>query len=224
MAKNSDYWRRRSEILEEMTNRNAGELTLEIERSFNLAQKRTNEQIEQWYGRFARNNNISLTEARQWLTGKDLAEFKWDVNEYIKYGKEAMLDPVFVKQLENASARFHVSKFEALQLKTQNTVEQLYGQIQQQSGSLFGQIYEDNYYHSAFQLQQGFGIGWDIAALNPAQLESVLSKPWTLDAETFSDRIWTQKQDLLNEVHKQLTQNMILGKSPDEAKIGRAHV
>ena len=121
MAKpNSEYWRRRSEILEEQVNRNAGELTLEIERSFNRAQKEVTEQIEQWYGRFAKNNNISLSEARQWLTGKDLAEFKWDVNEYIKYGKDAMIDPAFIKQLENASARFHVSKLEALQRKIGN--------------------------------------------------------------------------------------------------------
>jgi SPP1 gp7 family putative phage head morphogenesis protein len=215
--KNSDYWRRRAEILEAIKNQNAGNYTIAIERQFNLAQKTLDEQIEQWYERFAKNNEITLAEARQWLTSKDLAEFKWDVTEYIKYGKDAMIDPAFIKQLENASARFHVSKLEALKLKTQATIEQLYGQTAQKTTSLFGKIYEDNYYHTAFTLQQGFGIGWNIAALNPNQIENVLSKPWTLDNKTFSDRLWTQKQSLLTEVHTQLTQNLILGKAPDDA-------
>ena len=214
---NAEYWRRRAEILEAAKNKSAGSYTAAVEQQFNLAQKKIDEQIEQWYGRFAKNNQITLSEARQWLTGKDLAEFKWDVTEYIKYGKDAMIDPAFMKQLENASARFHVSKLEALKLKTQATVEQLYGQTAKQTTSLFGKIYTDNYYHTAFELQKGVGVGWDVASLNPHQIESTLSKPWTLDKQTFSDRIWKQKNDLLSEVHTQLTQNMILGKAPDDA-------
>lgn len=215
--KNADYWRNRAEILEAAKNKSAGNYTAAVQQQFNVAQKKLDEQIEQWYSRFAKNNQITLSEARQWLTGKDLAEFKWDVTEYIKYGKDAMIDPAFMKQLENASARFHISKLEALKLKTQATVEQLYGQTAQQTTSLFGKIYADNYYHTAFTLQQGVGVGWDIASLNPHQIESVLSNPWTLDKQTFSDRIWKQKNDLLSEVHTQLTQNMILGEPPDKA-------
>ncbi len=215
--KNSDYWRKRAEILEAQTNASAGQLTAEVERQFQLANKTLNEQIEQWYGRFAKNNQITLAEARQWLTGNDLTEFKWDVTEFIKYGKEAMIDPALMKQLENASARFHVSKLEALKLKTQMSVEKLYGQTGKQMTSAFGDIYKNNYYHALYEMQQGVGMGWDIAAINEQQLEAVLSKPWTLDKTTFSDRLWKQKQSLVDEVHTQLTQMMITGQSPDKA-------
>jgi SPP1 gp7 family putative phage head morphogenesis protein len=122
-----------------------------------------------------------------------------------------------MKQLENASARFHISKLESLKLKTQMTAEMLYGKMGPRLTSAFEQIYKDNYYHAAFELQQGVNVGWDIAAVNAKQVESVLSKPWTLDKQTFSDRIWKQKQSLINELHTQLTQAAILGKKPDEA-------
>jgi SPP1 gp7 family putative phage head morphogenesis protein len=217
MAKSSEYWRQRAEFLEDAKNRAAGRYTAEIEKQFNLARKTLDEQIEQWYGRFADNNGITLSEARKWLTGKDLAEFKWDVNEYIKHGKEAALNPAFVKQLENASARFHISRLEALKLKTQNTIEQLYNGVQAGSGSLFGKIYKDSYYHTAYELQKGFNIGFDVAALSDKHVESVLSKPWTLDKRTFSDRIWQQKNNLITEIHTRLTQNAILGTPPEEA-------
>jgi SPP1 gp7 family putative phage head morphogenesis protein len=217
MAGNSAYWRRRSELLEAATHEQAGKLTAEIERQFNLAQKAVDEQIEQWYGRFAANNGITLAEARQWLAGKDLAEFKWDVNEYIRHGKDAALNPAYIKQLENASARFHISKLDALKLKIQNTAESLYGQTGQRLTGAFGQIYKDNYYHMVYELQKGANIGWDIAAINQKQVEGVLSKPWTLDKRTFSDRLWTRKQEFIDTLHTQLTQNVILGKPPGDA-------
>jgi SPP1 gp7 family putative phage head morphogenesis protein len=217
MAGNSAYWRRRSELLEAATHEQAGKLTAEIERQFNLAQKAVDEQVEQWYGRFAANNGITLAEARQWLTGKDLAEWKWDVNEYIRHGKDAALNPAYIKQLENASARFHISKLDALKLKIQNTAESLYGQTGQRLTGAFEQIYKDNYYHMVYELQKGANIGWDIAAISQKQVESVLSKPWTLDKRTFSDRLWTRKQELIDTLHTQLTQNVILGKPPGDA-------
>jgi len=217
MMQSREYWRQRSAVLEDAVNRNAGELTLEIEREFNLAQKEITEQIEQWYGRFSRNNNIPLNEARQRLLGRDFAEFRWDINEYIRHGNEVALNPAYIRQLENASARVHVSKLEALQLKTQNTMERLYGRFERKTTSLFSQIYQNNYYHELFELQRGFNIGYDVAALDPRRLERVLSRPWTLDNSTFGDRIWSQKESLLNEVHTQLTRNMLLGKAPDDA-------
>jgi SPP1 gp7 family putative phage head morphogenesis protein len=215
--KNADYWKKRFEILEDSQNRNAARTVSKLEQQFNLAQRTVDDQINAWYGRFADNNAISLAEAKKWLAGKELAEFKWDVNEYIKHGKEAMLDPSYVKQLENASARFHVSKLEALKIQTQNTMERLYGNQADMLDSLMKKNYLDGYYHSAFELQKGVGVGWDIAGIDEKQLEKILSKPWTLDGSTFSDRIWTQKQKLVDEVHTQLTQNMILGKAPDDA-------
>ena len=212
-----DYWKRRAELLEGARHREAGRYTREIERLFNLAQKTLTEQIEQWYARFAKNNEITMSEARQWLKGKDLAEFKWDVHEYIRRGKENAVNGQWMKQLENASARFHISKLEALKLKTRATVEQLYGRTMGNTRSFFGDVYRESYYHTAFEIQKGFSTAWDIASPSVKQIESVLSKPWTLDNRTFSDRIWQHKQGLLSEVHTQLSQNMILGRAPDKS-------
>ena len=215
--KNADYWRRRFEILEDAQNKDATKLLGDIERHFNQAQKTLDDQIYSWYGRFADNNEISLVDARKRLNGKELAEFKWDVNEYIKYGQENALNQRWMKELENASARFHVSRLEALKLQTQQTMEKLFGNQLDAVDNHIKRAYLDSYYHTAYELQKGVGVGWDIAGINEKQLERVMSKPWTLDKETFSDRIWTQKEKLINEVHTQLTQNMILGKGPDAA-------
>ncbi|MCL2386020.1 MAG: minor capsid protein [Defluviitaleaceae bacterium] len=69
----------------------------------------------------------------------------------------------------------------------------------------------DNFYHPIFEVQSGFNIGWDIAGIDETQIESLLRKPWTLDNLTFSDRIWRDKDQLVNELQTQLTQGLITG-------------
>ena len=214
---NQDYWKRRFELLEEAQNQDAQQVLADLERQFMAAQRTLDDQIRVWYQRFADNNQISLADARKWLTGRELAELRWNVQEYIRYGQENALNGQWMKQLENASARFHISRLEALKLQTQNTMEQLYGNQLDAVDSLVKRTYLDRYYRTAYEVQRGVGVGWDIAGVSDKQVASVLSKPWTLDDQTFSDRIWSDKQRLVNEVHTQLTQNMILGKAPDDA-------
>jgi len=213
----ADYWRKRFEILEAAQHKEAVMVLDDIRRQFNMAQKTIEDQIYSWYGRFANNNQIDLAEARRLLNGRELAEFRWDVNEYIKRGQAVALNPEYIRQLENASARFHVSRLEALKIQTQNTVERLYGNQSDAIDALMKKTYLEGYYRSAYEIQRGTGVGWDIAGLNENQIQKIVSKPWTVDKTTFSDRLWTQKDKLIYEVHTQLTQNMILGKAPDDA-------
>ena len=215
--KNSEYWKQRFDIIEAAKNR-AGELVIaDLDNMFMSAQRELGSQISTWYQRFADNNQISLSEARRLLNTRELAEFKWDVKEYIKYGEQAGMNPAWMRQLENASARFHVSRLEALKIQTQNTMEKLFGNQLDAVDSLMKRQYLDGYYHTFYEVQRGFNVGWDIAAVNDGKLEKILSRPWTHDGRTFSDRIWTDKSKLLNQVHTELTRNMILGKSPDAA-------
>ena len=212
-----DYWLRRSEILEESRNRKAALVRRDAEREFTTAQRTLDDQIRAWYGRFAENNQISLVDAHKWLNDKELAEFKWDVNEYIRRGRENATNLQWTKELENASARYHISRLEALKIQTRNTMERLYGSQLDAVDGLMKRTYLDGYYHSAYELQRGTGVGFDIAGIDERRLDKVIHRPWTADGDTFSDRIWTQKKELIDEVHKQLTQNMILGRSPEEA-------
>lgn len=80
-----------------------------------------------------------------------------------------------------------------------------------------GDIFESGYYHTAYELQKGFNIGWDIAGLDQSQIEKVLSKPWAVDGKNFSERIWTNKEKLISELHGELTQNIMLGADPQKA-------
>lgn len=214
---NAEYWKQRFTQLETAQNRKGATAYLEMEKQYKAAQNELEAQIARWYQRFADSNGISLAQAKQWLKGQDLAEFKWDVKEYIKYGKENAINGAWMQELENASSKFHISRLEALQIQTQNSLETMFAQQMGTMKKALSDVYASGYYHTAYAVQQGFGLGWDIAELDQAQIEKVLSKPWAVDGYNFSTRIWNSKTKLIGEVHNELSKNLLTGADPQKA-------
>lgn len=218
--RNADYWRGRFSILEDSAHQEAQRTIQDMEELYLDAQRSVQKEIESWYARFAVNNQISLTDARKWLTAGQLEEFHWSVEQYIKIGEQAGLDAAWLKKLENASTRFHISRLEAVQTGIQQQLELLYGNQVDSLDALLKKVVGNGYTHTAFEVQKGVGLGWDITALNQKKLETLLSKPWTTDGRTFRDRCWLNKNDLVGSVSKSLTQGLLRGDSP--AKITTA--
>lgn len=214
---NAEYWKQRFTQLEAAQNRKGATAYLEMEKQYKAAQNELEAQIARWYQRFADSNGISLAQAKQWLKGQDLAEFKWDVKEYVKYGKENAINGAWMQELENASSKFHISRLEALQIQTQNSLETMFSQQMGTMKKALSDVYASGYYHTAYTVQQGFGLGWDIAGLDQAQIEKVLSKPWAVDGYNFSTRIWNSKTKLIGEVHNELSKNLLTGADPQKA-------
>lgn len=213
----SDYWKKRFQMLEEASNRDALEAYRQIEPSFVKAQRQIEKEINTWVARVAVNNEVTMSEARKLLSSKELAEFKWDVNQYIEAGRKHGSDPVWMKQLENASARFHISKLEALQIRTQEALETAFGNETDIVDSMVRKTYSDGYYKTLYEVQKGFNTGWEVGQIDQRKLDKIVSSPWSTDGKTFSNRIWDRKTQMVGELQNQLLQTCILGKTPDDA-------
>lgn len=212
--KNADYWRGRFAILENSAHKQADEYLQTLEDIYREAEQSVQRDIESWYQRFATNNKVTLAEARKMLTTGQLEEFKWTAEQYVKAAQRANLSEDWIKKLENASTRFHVSRLEAIQLQIQQEMELLFGNQVDGIDDLLKDVVSNGYTRGAFEIQKGIGLGWDFTALNQKKLETLLSKPWTTDGRTFRDRCWTNKADLVDTVNKELIQGMLRGDPP----------
>ncbi|WP_460993923.1 hypothetical protein, partial [Staphylococcus aureus] len=107
----SDYWKDRFIEEENRVNQMAGKEIKKQQAEYDKAITRINQDIEIWYNRIAKNNDVSLVNAKEMLNKKERDEFKWNVDEYIKKGSgEDSL--MFAKELENASAKYHIERLE----------------------------------------------------------------------------------------------------------------
>lgn len=215
--KNSAYWQKRFELLEETLEKYGAETYRGVQPYFDKAVKEINADIETWLYRISKNNEISMANARKLLDAGQLEELKWTIEDYIKYGKENAINQQWIKELENASAKFHISRLETLKLQVQQAAEKAYGNYLDDVDTMARKVYEEGYYRSAFELQKGFGMGWNIASIDEKKLSKLISRPWAADGKNFSDRIWQAKNQMVYDLHSELTRVCILGKGPDDA-------
>lgn len=215
--KSREYWLKRFEELEKASNNIGLSTYAEIEPAFIQAERNIQSQIESWYSRFAANNNVTLSEARKMLNSKELSELQWDVNQFIKYGEQNALDEKWMKQLENASAKFHISRLEALKLRTQQAMEVAFSNEVDSVDKMARNILTEDYYKSIFEVQKGFNVGFDVGQIDERKLNLLVNKPWATDGKNFSSRIWERKRQMVSELQQELTRTLIQGKSPDEA-------
>ncbi len=217
MPKSSEYWRKRFSTVEQSANDMSVEYVEELEKKYRRAKQDIQEKIDAWYGRFAKNNQISMSKAKKWLNSKELAELKWNVEEYIKHGKENAIDGRWEKELENASAKFHISRLEALKIECRQQVEKLTGGMADDLDKHLQNVYKDGCYRSMYEIQKGLNIGFDTAKLDDNLVKRVVNKPWHLDGSDFSSSVWNNKAKLVGQLDQELSRMVLTGASPDKA-------
>lgn len=215
--KGAEYWKGRFEQIEQARHDIAAEFNFRVKEAIQEAMASIERDVAIWYQRIADNNEVSLAEARRLLKAGELKEFKWNVQRYIEAGRQNNVDGSWAKELENASAKFHITRLEALKMDIRNSVEILYAREVNATEEMARQIYLHDYYHAAFEIQKGIGVGWDIAAIDRTAMETLLHRPWAADGLNFSDRIWGNKTKLVNDLSQLLTRNVMLGRPPGDA-------
>lgn len=120
-------------------------------------------------------------------------------------------------ELENASIKYHVSRLEALELQLRQQAEVLHHQQEQLLSAGMKSLYKDGYYHTAYELQKGMCIGTAMNALDDKILNIIIHRPWHNDGRDFSKRIWSNRDNLVQSLHTELTHMTITGDPPDKA-------
>lgn len=219
MATNNNYWKERA-LEAENNSRSTAEIgRKEIEKIFAVTYFRLKKEINYWWHRFAVNNSLTLSEAKKLMKSKELEELDWDVEEYIKKGIEAAIVtlPEVDKQLENASAKVHINRLTALKLQVLVIANEMFNDVNKTVKDCMRKVYEDAYYTTAYNIQNGIGVYSDFNRINDRVLEQVLQRPWAEDGSNFSERIWgKQRPKLVNKIHKDLVDCVSRGRNPNE--------
>ena len=215
--KSKEYWQKRYMLIEGLNNSQGINVKADIDKAFRMAENNIQGEIEKWYSRIADNNGVSISKARQMLTSRELEEFKWDLADYIKYGEENNINGKWIKELENASGRWHINRLEALKLRVQQKAEEAFGNEVDSIDKFVRDAYMRGYYHTAYEIQKGLGLGWNVGVLDDAAIDEIIKKPWCPDGKNFSSRIWTRKAQMVDELHREILRTTLLGEHPTKA-------
>lgn len=206
-----NYWRKRAEQVASRQFQKSDRYAAGLKRQYELAEKSILRDLESFYSRFAENNEVSMAEAKRLLTAGELAEFKMTLSEFRKKAKNNA-DGQWTKELDNVYYRTRVTRLEALRLQVRHQVEMLAASQQAGTGKLLGDIYEDTYHRTLFELNKGGnGILASFARADKEAVQEVISRPWY--GKNYSSRIWDDRDKLLRELRTGLSQSFIRGDS-----------
>ncbi|MCM3494550.1 minor capsid protein [Paenibacillus lactis] len=211
--KSQEYWRKRAEQVAHRQFEKADRYVAELTQEYELALRSIQQDLDSFYSRFAANNEVSMAEAKRMLTAGELAEFKMTLSEFRKKAKNNA-DSQWTKELDNVYYRTRVTRLEALQLQIRQQIELVAASQQTGTTKLLGDIYEDTYHRTLYELNKEHGILASFARADKEAVEEVISRPWY--GKNYSSRIWSDRDKLLRELRTALSQSFIRGDSVEK--------
>ena len=202
------YWERRQEQKYLAGEKKINDYYKELEKSFEQAKREIQVVINDFYIRYARENQLSYAEAQRALSKTEIGDLKSFINKVnANMGKYDL-------ELNNMSIKARITRYEALQKQIDALLQQLYSVDYQYDGEeLLKDVYSDSYYRTWFNIDQYHGFHQEFAQVNPDTIDELIRYPF--NGADFSTRIWKQKDHMLQVLNESITTMLIQGRSPN---------
>lgn len=211
---NKIYWEQRAEQRLISAEQKALRLEKDMKNQFDRAYKSIENEIANLYFKYADENELSYDEAVKYLTQNQRKEFQKDLKFYIEKSKDADYSQRFNSHLKALSTRARITRLEELKLNIEYEVNELYHKHSLNTQLTFDDILDESYYKTIFDIQQFQGYGMTFNLISPNILESLLEYPWS--GKNYSEKIWSNIDNLSGKLEDVLTAGIIQGKSNQE--------
>ena len=214
MTNNEAYWTERALKRAEEAYLHDAALTAKLFQEYESAAKAIKREISAFYSKYAGKYGLTYDQAVRLLNRKEFQEWKASLAEYVDYIatiQDPKVKALLTAQLDALSANSSISRLEALQGQIDLILNDLFDKGVAQMKNQFGDDFVEGYYKKCYDLQSRAGFFNEIAKIDYATIENVVSYPWS--GAMFSDRLWQNKQALLFNTREVLTQGLIQGKA-----------
>lgn len=205
--KNLAYWEKRQKRTYLAGEKKVNAYYKELQKAFEQAKKEIQGVINDFYMRYAKENKVSYAEAQKLLDKTEIGELQDFVDLVNKnMGK-------YNQKLNNMSIKARITRYQALEKQIDAILQQLYAiEYQYKGEELLKEVYTDTYYRTWFNIDQYHGFHQEFAQINPRTIEELIKYPW--NGASFSDRIWKQKDHMLQVLTEDITTMLVQGKNP----------
>lgn len=202
------YWAKRAEEREAYWYKKCDDtIEKELAQYYSDSLDHIQDSIAALYGRFAKDNKLSVTDAQKLITGSEYRKWRMSIESYIKKIKQTH-DAGLLKELNTLAMRSRISRLDKLYGETVEELDKLGRNVSKSMDSFLSDAYKDNYYHGLYDIAKAGKLINAVAKVDDKALEDVLRTRWS--GKNYSERIWkneqllgqTLKQEMFNAVHR----------------------
>ena len=203
--KSPAYWRERMKDRDRRSRISEDKLIARVNKHYRKAFNEITKELNDFYIKYATNNNITIAEAKQLLTPieyMDLLERTSRLKEsFALIGSEYILE-----ELELLSNRRNITRLQALldsiDMHLIETTHNVQISIEDHLSKMYQRSYKEALADAGVKHSE---------VINHRAIKEVIYYPYA--GAMFSDRIWKNKRSLINFIKKDLTQGIIRGES-----------
>lgn len=205
--KNSTYWEERQASNYKAREKEILSFYKDLERSFIKAKREIQNVIDNFYIRYADNNNISYTMAQKALTKQEIGE----LNDFIKkvYATMGTRD----KDVVNISLKARITRYEALMKQLEAITDNLYTiQYENKGKDKLKDVFMNSYNRTWYNIDIYNGFHKEFAQVDVRTIEELIKYPF--NGANYSSRIWKQKDHMISKLKENITMMIVQGKNP----------
>lgn len=213
--KSKAYWEKRSaeELIDLL--KNSDEVIKELKFVYDKSIFNINTSIEKLYGKFAKDNQVSMNAAMKLIQGDEYKQWRMSMEEYLKRIEEGE-EPLQL-ELNVLAMRSRINRLECLQAEIIANATILAQEQEKTATKHLMNAFENSYYHTmydfykdknlkALELMQKHDV-----AISKEAIKKILEIPWS--GSNYSKRIWKRQFNIANKVKELVARNIIEGKS-----------
>ena len=187
----------------------------EIAKVYMRASRYLQYQADDIFDRYQTKHGLSEREARE-LIGR--MQDKGSINEMMQILRNSESDDTkkdMIAQLEAPAYQARIERLHNLQNQLNLIMQEVYQQEQQIQTEFYTELAQESYYRTIYNTQQRVNAAFSFAKVSQEIIESVINSRWL--GKNYSERIWTNTQDLADKLKQELLVNLITGRTNEEA-------
>lgn len=203
------YWTDRAERNYIAGEKEALQVAKEIQANYKKCIKEIEEKINAFYGKYAKQNGITLEEVKKLLNKSELKSFKEYLTECIEFKKQ---NNIPTKEYELLKLKTKVTRWDELKTEIQFELDKLTKTSEEKIGALLYNNYEDGYYKTIFNSQQFIGHTTSFNGLNKPTIGKAINTKYLGD--NYNTLIWKNQSKLMTTLNQEIPRGLTLGYNP----------
>lgn len=191
-SENEAYWAARAAAYEEAWHKKCQEtIEMELAAYYEQALADIQNDIAALYGRFAKDNKLSMAEAHRLLTGDEYRVWRMSMEEYLQGIENGS---VLSEELDTLAMRSRISRLDKLYAETLKALDWLGRKTEDRMTDFLMDAYKDRFYHGIYDVAERTGIMKANVAIDDDTAQKIAAAPWS--GKSYSQRIWKNDQQL----------------------------
>lgn len=210
---NEEYWAKREAYKLKKGLKDLKRIEKELVDEYKKAMNEIGKEISNLFYKYAKDNNLSFSDAKKYLNGSEFREFKRDLKSYMKLIEETG-DEELLLELNTLAMKSRISRLEEMFYQCGKYINEVYESTNKKLQIAYSSTIKDNYYQTIYDIHKAIGVGASFSYIDNDMIKEILAFPWS--GRHYSNRLWSNRTKLKNAMVEELTQMLIQGKGVKE--------